>query len=167
MRERPVWQGVEPNLLQGFLRERLFAGCQNGRFAPVSPAHTHRLRVRYAECDMQGHVFNAHWLAYFDDAMTELWRARTGLGWQETTGRGIDMVVAEAQVSYRSPGRFDDWIDIEAATERLGTTSMTTALRATRDGELLVEGRLVHVFVDARTFAKTPIPDWVRAALVA
>jgi phenylalanyl-tRNA synthetase beta subunit len=31
---------------------------------------THRIRVRYAEVDGQGVVFNAHWLTYFDDAST-------------------------------------------------------------------------------------------------
>ena len=30
----------------------------------------HRIRVRYAEIDGQGVVFNAHWLTYFDDSCT-------------------------------------------------------------------------------------------------
>ena len=29
----------------------------------------HSIRVRYGECDMQGVVFNAHYLAYVDDAL--------------------------------------------------------------------------------------------------
>ena len=39
----------------------------------------HPIRVRYNECDPQGHVFNANYLAYFDIAMTELWRERRRL----------------------------------------------------------------------------------------
>ena len=35
---------------------------------------SHRLRVRYGECDAQGIVFNANYLAYVDVALTELWR---------------------------------------------------------------------------------------------
>lgn len=35
----------------------------------------HRLRVRWAEVDMQKIVFNAHYLMYFDTAITEYWRA--------------------------------------------------------------------------------------------
>ena len=31
----------------------------------------HRLRMRWAEADMQGVVSNAHYLAYFDIAFTE------------------------------------------------------------------------------------------------
>lgn len=38
----------------------------------------HRLRVRYAECDAQGVVFNAHYLTYLDVSITELWRAAFG-----------------------------------------------------------------------------------------
>ena len=34
----------------------------------------HPLRVRWAEADMQGVVFNAHYLLYFDVAVTEYWR---------------------------------------------------------------------------------------------
>ena len=35
----------------------------------------HRLRVRWAEVDMQKIVFNAHYLMYIDNAMSDYWRA--------------------------------------------------------------------------------------------
>jgi YbgC/YbaW family acyl-CoA thioester hydrolase len=35
----------------------------------------HRLRVRWAEVDMQKIVFNGHYLMYFDTAMADYWRA--------------------------------------------------------------------------------------------
>ena len=57
------------------------------------------LRVRYGECDLQGVVFNAHYLAYFDIGMTELWRAALG-GYQAMIDRGLDMVVVEAQLHF-------------------------------------------------------------------
>src|SRR3712207_6949070 len=44
----------------------------------VSRAFVHRLRVRYSECDPQGVVFNAHFVTYFDIALTELWREANG-----------------------------------------------------------------------------------------
>ncbi len=59
------------------------------------------LRVRYAECDPQGVVFNSHYLAYFDIDMTELWRAAFG-GYGVMIDRGIDLVVAEAQLRFRA-----------------------------------------------------------------
>ena len=122
------------------------------------------LRVRYAECDMQGIVFNGHYLAYFDVSMTELWRAAFG-AYDAMTERGVDLVVSEARVRYRGPARFDDLLTMEIAVAGLGTTSVTTAHRVRRDGDLLVEGEMRHVFVELETFAKTPIPDWARDGL--
>jgi acyl-CoA thioester hydrolase len=79
--------------------------------------------------------------------------------------RGYDVVVAEANLRFRAPARFDDVIALGARVAELGTTSLRLELDIRRDGELLVEGRLRQVFVDARTFAKTEIPDWAREAL--
>ena len=124
----------------------------------------HRLRVRYHECDPQGVVFNAHYFAYFDIALTELWRTAFG-SYANVVQDGTDVVVVEAGATFRAPARFDDEIDVELAITRLGTTSMTTATAVRRDGELLVEGRIAHVFVDPATLAKKEIPARVRAGL--
>ena len=124
----------------------------------------HQLRVRYGECDLQGVVFNAHYLAYFDTSINELLRAACG-SYRSIIERGIDVVVAEAQLRFRSAARFEDELTLEVAITRLGTTSIATAHRIDRDGELLVEGTLRHVLVDLASMAKTPIPDWLRARL--
>jgi acyl-CoA thioester hydrolase len=124
----------------------------------------HSLRVRYAECDAQGVVFNAHYLAYFDISITELWRAAFG-SYDAMVERGVDVVVAEAQLRFRSAGRFDDELTLEIEVARLGDTSITSNHRVLRDGELLVEGVTRHVTVDRQTMTKTPIPDWVRNGL--
>ncbi len=138
-----------------------------GRYAGrVNEPFRHRIRVRWSECDLQGVVFYAHYLAYFDIAMTELWR-EVVIPHNEMMSTGADMVVAEARITYRASARFDDEIDLVAQVVRLGNTSMTTALRIERapDGELLVEGELHHVFVDPETLRKREIPDAVREAL--
>ena len=125
---------------------------------------SHELRVRYGECDPQGIVFNANYLAYFDVAVTELWREAIG-PWEAMVERGYDVVVAEANLRFRAPARFDDVIALGARVAEMGVTSLRLELDIRRDGELLVEGRLRQVFVDARTFGKTEIPDWARDAL--
>jgi acyl-CoA thioester hydrolase len=130
------------------------------RFVPF----THELRVRYGECDPQGIVFNANYLAYFDVAVTELWREAIG-PWQTMVERGYDVVVAEANMRFRAPARFDDVIALDTRVAELGTTSLRLELDIRRDGQLLVEGWLRQVFVDATTFAKAEIPDWARTAL--
>ena len=123
------------------------------------------MRVRYSECDPQGVVFNANYLMYFDQAITELWREAFGSYQQAVAEHGVDLVVAEARIRYLAPLRFDDEFELTAVLSNLGTTSITTALTAQRDGTPTAEGELRHVFVDPHNGAKTPIPDAVRAAL--
>ena len=122
------------------------------------------MRVRYSECDPQGVVFNANYLMYFDHAIGELWREAFG-SYQAMVEAGADMVVAEASVRFLTPLRFDDEFELFAEIKSLGTTSMTTAMRAERKGEPAAEGELRHVFIDPETGAKRPIPEDVRAAL--
>ena len=126
---------------------------------------THRLRVRYNECDPQNIVFNAHHLAYADVALTELQREAFGSYAQMVEVHGVDLVVAEARVRYRGPARFDDLLDVTLTVADLGTTSMTIGLEITREGQLLVDGELRYVFVDAATWEKTPIPGGLREVL--
>ena len=126
--------------------------------------YVHELRVRYGECDPQGIVFNANYLLYFDVAFTELWREAIG-PWQHMVERGVDAVVAEANTRFRSPARYDDVLQLRARITRLGNTSLTTEIDVVRDGEVLVEGRLRHVFVDARTWRKTKMPEWIAEGL--
>jgi acyl-CoA thioester hydrolase len=130
----------------------------------VGRTHTTEIRVRYSECDLQGHVFNANYFSYFDIALTELWRVAAG-GYQEMLDAGVDLVVVEATARYKAPARFDDELVVEVIVSRLGTTSMRTDLRVLRDGVLLVEGEMVHVFIERDTTLKTPIPPAIRAGL--
>ena len=128
--------------------------------ADAPPEYIHELRVRYGECDPQGIVFNANYLLYFDVAFTELWREAVG-PWSEMVERGIDAVVAEANLRFRAPARYDDVLELRARVVRLGTTSLTTEIDVVRDDEVLVEGVLRHVCVDTGTWAKTEMPEWI------
>jgi acyl-CoA thioester hydrolase len=124
----------------------------------------HRLRVRYGECDPQGVVFNVHYFAYFDVAMTEFHREVMG-PYGGMVEAGAEMVVAEARARYLAPARFDEELDVSVELAHLGNTSMTARLSEEREDTLLVEGELRYVFVDPQTKGKRPIPDEVRAIL--
>src|SRR3954465_2391015 len=100
----------------------------------MSEPFRHRIRVRYAECDAQSIVFNAHYFAYFDLALTELYREAFG-SYQSMLERGVDLVVGEATARFRAPARFDDEIDLDVTVTRLGTTGITTRYDVRRDGE--------------------------------
>ncbi|MFI8849827.1 thioesterase family protein [Streptomyces sp. 891-h] len=124
---------------------------------------THRLRVRYSECDQQGVVFNGHYLFYYDVALTELWREVAG-GYASLVEGGTELVVAEARLVYRQGARFDELLDIEMPLTRLGTTSMIVAPRFKVGERLMAEGEVRHVFTDSGTGTKKPMPDTIRAA---
>jgi acyl-CoA thioester hydrolase len=130
----------------------------------MSTAFRHLLRVRFGECDPQGIVFNAHYVAWFDVALTELWREALG-SWAAMVERGVDAVVAELSVRYRAPARADELLSLTVTVEGFGTTSLRTRVDVLRGDDLLAEGRLRHVFVDAATWTPVPAPDWIRAAL--
>jgi acyl-CoA thioester hydrolase len=132
----------------------------------MTPPFVHRLRVRYHECDAQGIVFNANHFAFFDVALTELWRETFG-SYAALLEAGSDLLVREATATFHAPARFDDLVDVELTIAHLGTTSMVMSIEERREGELLVDGRLVHVFVDPATHAKHPIPGAVRSRLEA
>jgi acyl-CoA thioester hydrolase len=130
----------------------------------LSPPFTHQLRVRYHECDAQGIVFNAHHFAFFDITLTELWRDAFG-SYDAMVDAGTDVVVADAQATFHASPRFDDLLDVEMTIEKLGNSSMVSRFEEKRDGELLVTGRMVHVFITPGQNTKQPIPADVRARL--
>jgi acyl-CoA thioester hydrolase len=130
----------------------------------MGEAFTHQIRVRFAECDPQGVVFNAHYLAYFDISITELWRAAFG-SYQTMIDRGVDVVVADARLSFQAPARFDELLTLEVGVTRLGNTSIHTRHRVRRDGLELVQGDMCHVLVELPGLTKTPLPGWVRHGL--
>lgn len=113
---------------------------------------------------MQGIVFYGHYLAYFDLAITELFREAIG-PWGVMGELGADLVVGEVTLRYRASARFDDEIDLVVSVAHLGTTSLISDLAIERDGEVLVEGSLRHVCVDPDTMIKRPLPAAVRAGL--
>ena len=87
----------------------------------------HRLRVRWAEVDMQHVVFNANYLMYFDVGIAEYWRA---------IGRGLERELAEVYMrlytvksvlEYHAPARYDEEIDVGARVARFGRSSMSFA----------------------------------------
>ena len=126
--------------------------------------HTHRLRVRYGECDPQGIVFNANYLLYADVAFTELWREAIG-PWQQMTDAGFDAVVADIHLAFKGPARFDDEIDVEMAVGRLGRSSIETAVTFRRGEEVLVTGELRHAVVSTETWTSTEMPAFIRDGL--
>jgi acyl-CoA thioester hydrolase len=123
-----------------------------------------RVRVRYAECDMQGHVFNAHYLTWFDMAHTAAVTAALERPYTELVKSGIDFVVAESGVRYLAPARFDEELEIGVEFEPATNSSLTSRFSVSRDSTRIAEGFLRHVCVDPQTLKKRAWPEEIRAA---
>ena len=118
--------------------------------------------VRYGECDQQGIVFNAHYLAYADEASTS-WFAATGTTYGALRERGLDMVVKASTLEWSSPARYGDVVEVDAACERVGRTSFEVAY-AVRVGErACCAVRTTYVLVGADG-GPVRVPDDLRAS---
>ena len=125
----------------------------------------HRLRVRWAEVDMQKIVFNAHYLMYFDVAISEYWRA-LALPYEDAMHQlGGELYVKKATVEFNASARMDDTLDVAMSCTRLGNSSMTMTGAIFRGEQLLITGELIYVFADPATQTSRPIPDALRSVL--
>jgi acyl-CoA thioester hydrolase len=125
----------------------------------------HALRVRWAEVDMQGIVFNGHYLTYFDVAFTEYWRA-TGLpSVIEQAREGREMFARKATIEYHSPARFDDVLDIGVRCAGFGRSSVRFVVEIHLGEQHLVSGELVYVYADTAARKGVPLPEHWRATM--
>jgi YbgC/YbaW family acyl-CoA thioester hydrolase len=125
----------------------------------------HRLRVRWAEVDMQKIVFNAHYLMYFDTAVADYWRA-LALPYEEAMQLlGGDLYVKKATVEFNASALMDDRLDVGLKCGRIGTSSMAFTGAIFRADELLITCELIYVFADPATQTSRPVPQPLRSLL--
>lgn len=127
----------------------------------------HTLRVRYAEVDAQGVVFNAHYLTYFDVGHTEYMRA-SGYDYSgEVAQTGCDLHLVKSIVEYRQPVLFDQEIDVCVRTARIGRTSFTVGyeIHAAGEDNLFTSGEAVMVCADLATHKPVPVPATMIACM--
>jgi YbgC/YbaW family acyl-CoA thioester hydrolase len=124
-----------------------------------------RLRVRWAEVDMQKIVFNGHYLMYFDTAVAGYWRAMA-MPYHETMEQlEGDLYVRKATVEYLGSARYDDACEVGIRCERIGNSSILFKPALFRGEDLLVHGELVYVFADPATQTSRPVPAQLRQLL--
>ena len=127
---------------------------------------TYRRKIRYSDSDAQGIVFNANYLVYFDDTITDFFDV-IGLPWSDLTARGFDMVLARVELDFRSSPSIGDTVATRARVESVGDTSLAFHLvthNETTD-QLVVEGKEVQVVVDAHDFRPARIPGFLITAI--
>lgn len=127
----------------------------------------HRLRVRWAEVDMQKIVFNAHYLTYFDVGISEYWRA-LALPYEDAMHQlAGELYLKKASVEFNASARMDDTLDVAMSCSRIGNSSMTMTGAIFRGEEHLITAELIYVFADPATQTSKPVPEPLRVALQA
>ena len=119
------------------------------------------LRVRYAEVDSQGIVFNAHYLTYFDTTITEYMR-HIHYDYQAlVSSRGLDFHLVKSTVEYLKPIGFDEIIQIGVTPHKVGKSSLTWVLAIFKKGgsECLAKGEIVWVCSGVGTNKSHPLPE--------
>jgi YbgC/YbaW family acyl-CoA thioester hydrolase len=128
---------------------------------PAQTPYVHRIQVRYGEVDMQQVVFNAHYLAYCDDAVENWLRAR-GV---RVADYEWDFMLKKAAVDWQGAATVHEVIDIEVGVERWGSTSFDVAFTGRVGERPVFRGVITYVGVRFGTREKAPPPPEVRARL--
>ena len=117
------------------------------------------LRVRYAEVDAQGIVFNSHYLTYFDCAITEYYRKIKYNYISEVKKSKKDFHVIKTTIEFKKPISFDQIIDLGVKISKIGNTSLTfdISIYSNRKNILLAEGNIIQVYTDQIKKCSTPL----------
>ena len=111
-------------------------------------------RVRYAECDQQGVVFNAWYQTYMDDAvdcwLRELDPKFERLGWE--------LMVKATNIVWSSPAGFGDTLELGLEVSRWGNTSFDVSVVGSVADRHIFDGKLTYVTVDTAEHRPTPVP---------
>lgn len=96
---------------------------------------------RYNETDQGGVVHHSVYPIYFELGRTELLRAN-GLAYKDLEAAGVYFVIAELQVKYRQPARYDEKLELTTTCSAVTSAKVKHVYRLVRcaDGELLAEG---------------------------
>jgi len=124
-------------------------------------AFTHVVEVRYGDCDQQGVVFNAHYLAYVDDAMDHWMRSCEGLAWDQ----GFDVMLKKVIMTWHSPARWQDELAIDCGIGRWGRTSFDVVFRLRVGDRAVADAVITYVSVPTGSTQPMVVPDEARSQL--
>ncbi len=123
--------------------------------------HLSELRVRFGDTDMLGHVNNASYFTYMEEARCDFLQA-AGM-------TDIPLILASAKVDFRAQTYYPDVLEVETWVTRIGNSSFDVASRMRRQGTdaVVFEGVAVVVYFDYEAQKPAPVPDEFRKVLEA
>jgi acyl-CoA thioester hydrolase len=126
----------------------------------------HRLEVRFRDCDPLGHVNNAVYLTYLEQARFNHWRALWGFGSPQLPPGMPGVILAHVECDYRRPATYGNTLEIRMRVASLGRTSFQYEYEIVDDqGRTVLTAKTVQVMYDYAAEKPVPIPDDIRALL--
>jgi acyl-CoA thioester hydrolase len=122
----------------------------------------HPVEVRYGDLDPQGHVNNAKYLTYFEQARIQ-YMIELGLFTKDQSFMEIGVIIADVHISYFEPIYFGQNIKVGVHAANLGNKSMTWEqnILDADSGKELARGEVVIVTYDYKEEKTIPIPqEW-------
>ena len=117
----------------------------------------HREQVRFRDLDPMGHVNNAVFLTYIEQARVAF-LARVGAA---TGLEDMNMIVARVEIDFKAPVRLGQEVEISVHASRFGTKSFDLDYDLRVDGELVAEAKSVQVAYDYDRREPMQLPaDW-------
>jgi acyl-CoA thioester hydrolase len=119
------------------------------------------VEVLFRDLDSLGHVNNAVYLSYMEQARMEWWRRV----WREPDLRKIDMILARTEIDYRRPVGFGERLRVGVRCASMRRTSFVLEFRCelADGGALVAEARKVLVHYDYAAGRPTPLTPEQRA----
>ena len=133
--------------------------------------YVHTVRVRYGECDMQRVVFNANYFVYCDDAVDTWTRFALSDELQKAGSStdlhaiGFDFMLKTTQLTWHSPVKFGDTLDMKCEVSRWGNSSFDVLINGQVVSDSRFDAVITYVSVDPTTQRPAPIPAFVKEAL--
>ena len=132
----------------------------------LKPAFSHRLEVRFRDCDPMGHVNNAVYLTYLEQTRFQHWRSLWGFGTPELRPGRPGVILAHVECDYKRPATYGDTLEIRLTIAEIGRSSFRYDYEVVDDQEnIVLTAMTVQVMYDYSTAKPVPIPDDIRALL--
>jgi len=123
----------------------------------------HVEHVRFRDLDPMGHVNNAVFLTYLEQARVAFFSetgAANGL-------EDMSMIVARVEIDFKAPVRFGQEVEVSVRASRFGTKSFDLEYELHVNGELVAEAKSVQVAYDYDRREPIPLPAGWREKLTA
>ena len=117
------------------------------------PARTVSVPVRWGDLDAYGHVNNVAILGLLEQARVQaFWDPGAPVLPPLAAGTPVQVVVADAHVSYRRAIPYVQAVDVSVSVPRVGGASFVIAYEIVVDGEVAVSATTTLALVDVATW---------------